>query len=162
MGWGECDADIRVTQLFRHNKQIVLICINILYAIWQTSQKTARQTKEREAKRGGVGGGRQGSWLQTTPPQRVASRCVYIYLTFKRFAQTVVRPKPVAEAKAEGERRKLRQRDSGNTLHYTALSAEFVQAACSDIMRDFRHNNNKNNNSNYNNAKSLGHKTADN
>lgn len=42
----ECDADIRVTQLFRHNKQIVLICINILYAIWQTSQKTARQTRE--------------------------------------------------------------------------------------------------------------------
>lgn len=28
-----------LTQLFRHNKQIVLICINILYAIWQTSQK---------------------------------------------------------------------------------------------------------------------------
>lgn len=44
-----------------------------------------------------------------------------------------MRPKP--EALAEAERRKLRQRDSGNTLHYSELTAEFVQAACSDIMR---------------------------
>lgn len=69
------------------------------------------QTDQRDQKEG-------GSWLQTTPPQRVASRCVYIYLTFKRFAQTVMRPKAAAEVEAEAERRKLRQRDSGNTLHY--------------------------------------------
>lgn len=75
----------------------------------QTDQRDQKEGGERE----GIG---RGVWLQTTPPQRVASRCVYIYLTFKRFAQTVMRPK--AATKAEAERRKLRQRDSGNTLHY--------------------------------------------
>lgn len=74
------------------------------------------QTDQRDQREEGERVDRQGSWLQTTPPQRVASRCVYIYLTFKRFAQTVMRPKAAAEA--EAERRKLRQRDSGNTLHY--------------------------------------------
>lgn len=60
------------------------------------------QTDQRDQKEGWGGrGDRQGSWLQTTPPQRVASRCVYIYLTFKRFAQTVMRPKAATEAEAQ-------------------------------------------------------------
>lgn len=101
------------------------------YLVRHLANKSEKCQTDQRDQREGIG---MGSWLQTTPPQRVASRCVYIYLTFKRFAQTVMRPKAAAATEAEAERRKLRQRDSGNTLHSLELSAEFVQAACSDIM----------------------------